>query len=129
MMTSDKRDDLIEKVSGKDYILMALSSFNVGKNASIELLDEMWEELLEARFFDEDSLVHIYEFEGERKIACFQEEPEEKKDSFDERQLLRDQRYNLLVRKYIEYDEYGQAFISMVRPVRLEEKGNEEVAV
>ncbi len=66
--------------------------------------------LLEARVFNEDKELHIFEYDD--SFRCVEVIKEEDDECFEERQLLRSTygRY-LLMRHYIGYEDDGQAYI------------------
>lgn len=117
----EEKEKINSIIKGKNYILYFLSSINIGGKEKNKLswdeLDKL-DELLEARFFNEEEELHIYEFEGERKVSFLLDQKEDK--AIIERQYLRDNdNKEIEIKKYIEYDEYGQAYISYLRPIRL----------
>lgn len=134
--------ELCRMISGKDYILYRLSKMQIGKNAAPGLLDNP-EEIIEAHFFNRSQYIHIFTYEDHLIAAVFEDsgsegngEGQEKAaeaansaeadqdEVFEEKQYMRDKTYKvLLCRKYISYDKpYGQAYVSMMRPVELGEK-------
>lgn len=106
-----------ERIKGKDYIILKLSEYVVGKDADVSLLGEP-EEIMEAHFFDEHSWIHIYEYDGELWIN---EVPDNGEEGLEERQSLRTSQ-TLICRKTIAYDDYGQAYFSGMRPLKLVER-------
>lgn len=144
--------EMEEKITSMDYMVQRLSSFDMGKNAQPELMEDT-EEILEAHFFCEEAYIHLYEYDGELWVAEMQEAEQDdmyvlKTDSAatykkelaealeknlviyqDEDQLVRngkssrntvnDNYMKLTLRRYMEFDEDGQAYFAGVRPVKL----------
>lgn len=111
---------IAEEIQGKDYIILKLSEYLTGHQADISLLAEP-EEIMEAHFFDEESWIHIYEYDGELWVNWVHDEDESQKEDngyIEERQSLRTSQ-TLVCRKTIEYDDYGQAYFASMRPVRI----------
>ena len=145
-------EEIEKKISSMDYMVQRLSSFDMGKDAQPELLEEM-DEILEAHFFCEEAYIHLYEYDGELWVSELQEAAAEemyavKTESTaaykkglaeameknlviyqDEEQLVRngkssrnggnDNYMKLTLRRYVEFDEDGQAYFAGVRPVKL----------
>lgn len=88
-----------------------------------ELPEPDWEECLEARFFDREKELHIYEEDGELlAVEITEEDPE---DCLIRRYQLANRFRGagklLRVHEYLDYDEDGQAFVSLTRLAGIEE--------
>lgn len=121
---------IVEEIQGKDYIILKLSEYLTGHQADERLLAEP-EEIMEAHFFDENSWIHIYEYDGGLWVNRVHDEDvsnKEDKDYVDERQSLRTARtaQTLVCRKTIAYDDYGQAYFSSMRPVQIVDGSNQK---
>ncbi len=112
---------IAEEIQGKDYIILKLSEYLTGHQADERLLAEP-EEIMEAHFFDEDSWIHIYEYDGELWVNRVRDD---KKPYINEEQSLRTSQM-LVCRKTIEYDKYGQAYFSSMRPVQIVDGSNQK---
>lgn len=79
-----------------------------------------FDELIEARFFDADREIHIFQENGEWNYAYISEDDET--EFFDSQsRLIADLGTKLVTRKHIAYDETdGQAYISDMRLVSWE---------
>ena len=78
------------------------------------------DELIEARFFDADREIHIFQENGEWNYTCISEE--DGVEFFDrESRLIAGLGTKLVTRKHIAYDKAdGQAYISDMRLVKWE---------
>lgn len=123
LISLEEKEKINELIQGKDYIIYCLSSMQIGKDAVPEFLWNNLEEVLEARFFDEQKELHIYDFEGSLKASLFCEEGDE--EYMEETQYIREKGMReILIRKYISYEEaFGQAYIRDMRPVRVIRQG------
>ena len=105
-----------DRIEGKDYIIYGLSELLMGKQAGRTLLDKP-EELYEARFFDEQEEIHLFDFDGSMKVSLTDDEGEE---IITEIQCQRNGEFpQIEIKKYIRYDEYNQAYVYHMRPSRL----------
>lgn len=121
---------IAEEIQGKDYIILKLSEYLTGHQADVSLLAEP-EEIMEAHFFDEESWIHIYEYDGELWMNRVHDEAvsnQEDNDYIEERQSLRTKSMaqTLVCRKNIAYDDYGQAYFASMRPVRICDGNNQK---
>lgn len=113
------KDLLTPYIQGKNYILYMMSALKMGKQADAALYWENEAEILEARFFDEKGELHIFDFEGEKRAVYICDEEEDEANIMKEYQYLRDPEHKELeVKKYIAYDEFGQAYVKAMRPNR-----------
>ena len=109
-------DEAMDRISGKDYIIYGISELLVGKQAGREMLSKP-EEIYEARFFDEQEEIHLFDFDGNMKISLTNDDGEE---IIKETQYQRNAEFpQIEIRKYIRYDEYNQAYVYHMRPSRL----------
>ena len=82
----------------------------------------VWEECLEARFFSEEKELHIFDYNGKYIAVCI-EDQEGSRESILEGKLIKlsNQFHKqsgfdaYKVKKYIHYDEDGQAVIELTR--------------
>lgn len=88
-----------------------------------ELPNLDWTECMEARFFDEDKELHIYEEDG--KLQAVKVTEGDGKDVIVRKYQLANQFLKagklLCVREYYAYDEDGQAYVSLTRLAGIEE--------
>lgn len=105
-----------DRISGKDYIIYGISEFLTGKQAEGKMLDRP-EEIYEARFFDEQEEIHLFDFDGCMKASLTDDEGEE---IITEIQYQRNAQFpQIEIKKYIRYDEYNQAYVYHMRPSKL----------
>ena len=117
LLFKEEQEKLGEWIRGKDYIAYFLSELRIGKNADDTIFSPQ-EELLEAHYFDDTEYVHVFQYKEEFCAVCFTDE--QKEDCISEVHFLRNRDFaKVECRKYISYDEYGQAYIEMIRPVQL----------
>lgn len=79
-----------------------------------------WAECLEARFFDADGELHIYEEDGYLQAVKIADKTEQDPYSCLTRKYQLADRYHptghlLYVREYLDYDEHGQVYVSLTR--------------
>ena len=109
-------EEAMDRIVGKDYIIYGISELRIGKQAGKEMLDRP-EEIYEARFFDEQEEIHLFDFDGSMKVALTDDEGEE---VITEIQYQRNAEFpQIEIRKYIRYDEYNQAYVYHMRSSRL----------
>ena len=101
-----------KKIQGKDYIILKLSEYLVGKDADEALLEDA-DEIMEAHFFNEEEWIHIYEYDGEFWMNVIKDNGAEYKNV----EFILRSSQTLVCRKPIAYDNYGQAYFEYMRPV------------
>jgi len=78
-----------------------------------------WDLLVEARLFGEEKEIHIFKLGDQFKKVVWQDTPQQ--DVMTTSVILNTPQYKTLyIKKYIDYDEDRQAYISYVRPYRLD---------
>lgn len=106
---------------GLDYgIIYKYDAVEVGPIKDISLDKD---NLMEAIFFSKDREVKLLKRDGELQYFLFAES-EDREDKIDKKGLLypRGEGYSankMLVRKYIDYSQDNQAYISYTRPIEL----------
>lgn len=87
----------------------------------------VWEECLEARFFSEEKELHIFDYNGTYRAVCVEDEEksnEEKSSKYvlEGKQIKLSSQFHeqsgfdfYKVKKYISYDEDGQAVVELTR--------------
>ena len=117
----NNKEQIGELIAGKSYIIYFLSELKMGKNADLSLLIPE-EEILEAHFFDQREYIHLFELDDKLQAAVFKDGSGE--DYISEIHVLQNSKFRALeCRKYVSYDEYGQAYIEMVRPAAFTMEG------
>lgn len=98
----------------KEYIIYYFDKLEAGG----EEIDVDIENVNEAFFFNDSKCLHIYR-EDEIKGVLYEEEGNE--EAFTEEQIAKYKKRikKLIVKKYIEYDEDGQAYVSRILPSKL----------
>lgn len=115
------KEQVGELIAGKSYMIYLLSELKMGKNADLSLLIPE-EEILEAHFFDQREYIHLFELDDKLQAAVFKDDSGE--DYISEIHILQNSKFRTLeCRKYVSYDEYGQAYIEMVRPAAFTMEG------
>ena len=115
------KEQVGELIAGKSYMIYLLSELKMGKNADLSLLIPE-EEILEAHFFDQREYIHLFELDDKLQAAVFRDDLGE--DYISEIHVLQNSKFRTLeCRKYVSYDEYGQAYIEMVRPAAFTMEG------
>lgn len=115
------KEQVGELIAGKSYMIYLLSELKMGKNADLSLLIPE-EEILEAHFFDQREYIHLFELDDKLQAAVFKDDSGE--DYISEIHVLQNSKFRTLeCRKYVSYDEYGQAYIEMVRPAAFTMEG------
>lgn len=84
----------------------------------IEELDLDQENLIEAKFFNDHSQLHIYKRDELEAVLVTDEDDE---DFFTETQILMNDKYGkeMRIKNYLNYDKDGQAFIAYSRPYQV----------
>lgn len=110
------KEQALEQIKTLPFAMITrLSEVTIGKAPKEFCFDE----LIEARFFDTDKEIHIFQENGEWNYACIFEDG--KTEFFDDSKgLISGRGKKIVVRKYIKYDEDGQAYISDMRLVSWE---------
>ncbi|MCI9101288.1 MAG: hypothetical protein HFH59_05430 [Lachnospiraceae bacterium] len=115
-------DNVFERSMGYEYALVYMISEMLLCKTS-ELPKVNWEECLEARFFSKDKELHIYEEDEEWKAVEVTEENE--RDCLVRRYQLANRFKSLgallCVHEYLDYDDDGQAMVSLTRLAGIEE--------
>lgn len=111
-----KKQALEQRKNLSFAMITRLSEITIGE-APEEL---SFDELIEARFFDADREIHIFQENGEWNYTCISEE--DGVEFFDrESRLIAGLGTKLVTRKHIAYDKTdGQAYISDMRLVNWE---------
>lgn len=77
--------------------------------------------LIEGRYFNEENELRVYKINGEYKTTLFIEEENDKISEIEH--LVIDNKFDsvekIVIKKYIDYDNDGQAFIKCLRPYKL----------
>lgn len=114
----------VEKVESSDmtslikdfdnHIIYYFDSLKFGKGQVEIDMDN----INEAFFFKKEKCLHLYREEGVKGILYIEESSDEsiKEEQILEDRILKDSLKFLVVNKYIEYDEDGQAYISRTLP-------------
>lgn len=116
----------LDKVSNYDFInsldlKYSLEYFNdrVVVSKSFEGISMV--DLIEGRYFNEKQELKIFKVNGQYKVILFVEEDTDKVLKVDH--LVMDNKFNSIekigVKKYMDYDLDGQAFIKCLRPYKL----------
>lgn len=86
-----------------------------------------WEDCMEARFFSEQGELHLFDYNGERKAVCVEEDTEEKSrqtsliKSYPLAAKFRKEGFEKFkVKEYLGCDEDGQAEVLLTRLAGLE---------
>ncbi|TCS78932.1 hypothetical protein [Tepidibacillus fermentans] len=114
----------IEQALDKNYlqdiglIYGLVYSYNSVQLTRIEDLLIDRETLIEARFFNEDSEVHIFK-RDELEAVIFMETEDDLDHSFSENHLLERFGDKLIIKHYLDYDQDGQAYIRYSRPANV----------
>lgn len=111
------KEQALERMQNLSFAMITrLSEVAIGKAPENFSFDE----LIEARFFDSDGEIHIFQEDGEWQYAYISEDDET--EFFDSQsRLIAGLGTKLVTRKYISYDEAdGQAYISDIRLVSWE---------
>lgn len=117
----NNKEQIGELIAGKSYIIYFLSELKIGSNADLSLLIPE-KEILEAHFFDQREYIHLFELDDKLQAAVFRDDLGE--DYISEVHVLQNSKFRALeCRQYAAYDEYGQAYIEMIRPVRFTMEG------
>ncbi len=110
------------KTLSKNYnfgLVYMLSELKVFKN-SIPNVD--WEQVIEARFFDENSEIHIFNYNDEMKAVLVKDTNNNDfiLTKYELAKNFKNIANTLVVKQYLDYDEDGQAFIKLTRLESLE---------
>lgn len=116
----------LDKVSNYDFInsldlKYSLEYFNdrVVVSKSFEGISMV--DLIEGRYFNEKQELKIFKVNGQYKVILFVEEDTDKVLKVDH--LVIDNKFNSIekigIKKYMDYDLDGQAFIKCLRPYKL----------
>lgn len=116
----------LDKVSNYDFInsldlKYSLEYFNdrVVVSKSFEGISMV--DLIEGRYFNEKQELKIFKVNGQYKVILFVEEDTDKVLKVDH--LVMDNKFNSIekigIKKYMDYDLDGQAFIKYLRPYKL----------
>lgn len=116
----------LDKVSNYDFInsldlKYSLEYFNdrVVVSKSFEGISMV--DLIEGRYFNEKQELKIFKVNGQYKVILFVEEDTDKVLKVDH--LVMDNKFNSIekigIKKYMDYDLDGQAFIKCLRPYKL----------
>lgn len=118
---SVEMDKALEGILQYRYALMYMTDGIVFKNTA-EIGNIEWDDCIEARFFDEERELHVYEDDGclraveARKTSdddCLIKKYELRKRYFGANKCLR-------VCEHLDYDKDGQAFVALTRLVGIE---------
>ncbi len=113
-------------VQAQDYeyaLVYMISEVLLCKTADLPDVD--WEECTEARFFDREKELHIYEEDGQMQAVEVIDTKEEQDNCLVRRYQIanrfREAGKLLRVHEYLDYDEDGQAAVSLTRLAGIEE--------
>lgn len=116
--------DAITEFSGKYNFALIYMMSSILLCKTSELPELMYDEILEARFFDDDGEAHICIEDGEVTAYIFTEsdiEAEEKQDKETELNKDFQNRYDKLkIRRYYSFDEDGQMYCVLTRCIGIE---------
>ncbi len=112
------------KASYKEYpwmLVYEISDKKFGLTSSVDAID--WNECVDARFFSEAGEIHC--FQSEDGMQAVQISDVGTADVIDRSYYVNGVGKGkvLVVRHYLQYDEDGQAYISMTRLVNVRERG------
>ncbi|NMB32694.1 MAG: hypothetical protein GX992_00415 [Clostridium sp.] len=116
-MTEIRKEEIISLAQEfKNHIIYYFDSLRFGENPENIEPDN----INEAFFFQDGKCLHVYREDGVKGIF-YREEGEE--EFITEKQILGQKCFEngfetLVIKKYVEYDEDGQAFISRVLPAK-----------
>lgn len=115
-------DEIFESAADYEFALIyMISEIWLGKTSELPVMD--WEECIEARFFDKDQELHIYEEDG--KLRAIEVTEENGQDCLIRKYQLANRFKSagdlLCVCEYLDYDEDGQAVVSLTRLAGIEE--------
>lgn len=117
-----KSEHIFGSIGDYEYALVYLINEILLRKVS-ELPEVDWDECMEARFFDKEKELHIYEEDGELQAVEITEEREPnllvKKYQLANR--FRKAGDLLCVHEYLGYDEDGQAVVELTRLAGIEE--------
>lgn len=114
----------IEKIESSDmtsliqdfdnHIIYYFDGLNFGK----EQVEIDIENINEAFFFKKEKCLHLYREDGIKGILYIEESSDEfiAEEQILEERILKESLRILIVKKYVEYDEDGQAYISRTLP-------------
>lgn len=109
-------DNVLEMLTEYQYALIYGISGIVFRKAA-DCNGVCWDECFEARFFDEDKELHIYEEDGEKRAVKVTGTVDE--DCLLKKYELQDHYFGpgkyLCVCEHLEYDEDGQAMVVLTR--------------
>lgn len=109
-------DKALKDIAGYQYALLYMISEIIFCRAS-DISEVNWDECLEARFFDEDKELHIYEDDGRqcavKTTGTLDSDCLIKKYELQER--YRDLGKLLCVCEHLKYDEDGQTMVALTR--------------
>lgn len=112
MRTILTREQALEQIKTLSFAMITrLSEVTIGKAPN----EFSFDELIEARFFDSEKEIHIFQENGAWRYICVSEE--DGTESFDKSyRLIADFGTKLVIRRHISYDQAdGQAYISNMR--------------
>ena len=114
-------DQIIEKIKEQDYALMFKISEMFLKKA-VDITEKDLDEITEARAFSERSEIHI--FRQNDQLKCLKITDSDQNDILTERYAL-ENRFGafgktVVVKKYVGYDEDGQAYVELKRLAGIE---------
>ncbi len=114
-------DKARERISQYRYALVYMVSGIVFGNAA-EIGKIEWDECLEARFFDENRELHVYE--GDDGLCAVEVRKTSDEDCLMKKYELRRQYFGekkrLCVCEHLDYDEDGQTFVALTRLAGIE---------
>ena len=109
-------DKAQERLSDYKYALLyMMSELQLGRTTELQVPD--WGECLEARFFDEEKELHIYEEDGD--LLAVEVKGPLDDDCIVKKYRLKDGRV-LCVCEHLKYDEDGQAQAALTRLTGIE---------
>jgi len=108
----------LHKEALNNHIIYYFDSLKFGTGEIKEPLD--FDNIYEAFLFNKSKCLHIYREEGVKGTLFI---PEEKDKAITDNQIVKNNKKfkYLVTKKYIEFDEDGQGYISMILPSELVE--------
>ena len=105
-----------QKYQEYEYALLyMMSELILSKTSELTSID--WEECLEARFFDLDKELHIFEDDGEHTAVEVVEQTQEEclVKKYQLANKFRGIGKAVCIKEYLSYDEDGQAYVALTR--------------
>lgn len=112
-------EDVKEMYKNYPYALLYMMSELVFAKTE-DLENVLWEECLEARFFGEKGELHLFQINGEIRCRRIEDEDGEAEGEVLTDKYKLDGRFRKLgngvvVKRYLKYDDDGQAYVALTR--------------